>query len=105
MIRILRLLLLAALMLAPAGRIGMAEAAVPPAASSHCADMPSHEPAPPGHEGMAVDCLIACAALAATPEPFVAPAPVATDPLPITVSLSDPAGICPEAELRPPRFS
>jgi hypothetical protein len=106
MIRILRLLLLAALMLASAGRIGMAEAAAAPvAAAGHCADMPGHKPAPApaGHEG--IDCMIACAALAAMPEPFVVTAPVAAEPLPIAACFSDPTGISPEAELRPPRFS
>lgn len=106
MIRILRLLLLAALMLAPAGRTGMAQAAAAPAAAAgHCAGMPGHAPAPAGHEGMAVDCTIACAALAAMPEPFVALAPVATNPPPVAACFPDPNGIGPEAELRPPRFS
>ncbi|HVQ07522.1 MAG TPA: hypothetical protein VMS43_03720 [Allosphingosinicella sp.] len=108
MIRILRLLLLAALMLAPAGRIGMAEAAAAPAAASgHCADMPRHEPAraPASDERMAVDCMIACAALGALPAPFVAPASVAANPPPIAASFPDPTGISPEAEPRPPRSS
>jgi hypothetical protein len=106
MIRILRLLLLAALMLAPAGRIGVAgAAAAPTAAPGHCADMPSHEPAPAGPEGMVVDCMIACAALAAMPASFAVPMPMATNPSPIAASFADLTGISPEAELRPPRFS
>ncbi|MEA3011646.1 MAG: hypothetical protein QOD42_191 [Sphingomonadales bacterium] len=106
MIRILRLLLLAALTLAPAGRIGMAQAAAAPAAASgHCADRPGHAPAPAGDKRMTIDCMIACAALAAMPALFVAPMPVAADPLPIAASFPDPTGIGPEAEPPPPRFS
>jgi hypothetical protein len=106
--RILHLLVLAGLVLAPLGRIGMARAASAPAASAgHCAAMPGHKPAPApapaGHEGM--DCMIACAALAVMPAPFIAPAPVAAAPLPVAASFADRAGISPEAEPRPPRFS
>lgn len=113
--RILRLLLLAVMLLAPLGRIGVAQAmAVPaeaPAAmAGHCADMPAppaghHRQAPaPGDERKAVDCMIACAAMTTAPAPFVAPAPPAAA-LPTAFLLSSPAGIRPEAEPPPPRFS
>lgn len=115
----LRLLLLAALLLAPVGRIGIAQAMAAPAAAGatagHCADMPAAAPAhhqgsrhqqspAQDHEGMAVDCMIACAAMATAPEPFVAPAPgaVAT---PAATFLSSLTGIQPEADPPPPRFS
>lgn len=108
----LRLLLLAALLLAPLGRIGVAQAMAAPGGMTmaHCADMPApasghHRQAPNRDEGkMAVDCMIACAAMATAPAPFVAPAPAAVA-LPIPSLSSSLTGIQPEADPPPPRFS
>ena len=116
--RTLRLLLLAALLLAPVGRMGIAQAMArpadaPAAMAGHCADMPDtahhggngHEQAPqPGGEGKAVDCMIACAAMTTAAAPFVAPAPLA-ETQPGTLVLFSPAGIRPEADPPPPRRS
>ena len=115
----LRLLLLAALLLAPVGRIGIAQAMAMPgqagAAVAHCAGMPAaapthragdhHRQAPAqDNERMAVDCMIACAAMTTAPAPFVVPpAPAATLPgAPVLTSLT---GIHPEADPPPPRRS
>jgi len=117
--RTLRLLLLAAMLLAPVGRMGIAQAmAVPaeaPAAmAGHCADMPAAAPAQPaGHhqqappqedEQKAVDCMVACAAMASAPAAFVAPTPLA-DAQPDPPLLSSLTGLRPEADPPPPRFS
>lgn len=115
----LRLLLLAALLLAPISRIGIAQAMPAPAgagaAMAHCAGMPTaaaahhqgspHHKAPaPDGERMAVDCMTACAAMAVAPAPFVAPPTVSTT-LPATSFLSSLTGIRPEADPPPPRRS
>ena len=107
------------MLLAPLGRTGMAQAMAVPATAGamagHCAEMPAAAPAhhqgTPHHqapaqdgEKMAVDCMIACAAMAAAPEPFVAPPPGAVA-LPVTTFLSSLTGIRPEADPPPPRFS
>ena len=116
--RTLRLLLLAVMLLAPLGRVGVAHAmAVPaaaPAMAGHCADMPAaapdpqgghHRQTPPqGDEQKAVDCMVACAAMTAAPAPLVAPRPLATA-LPGARLLSSLTGIRPEADPPPPRFS
>jgi hypothetical protein len=113
--RALRLLLLAVMLLAPVGRIGIAQAMAAPAEAKtamdgHCADMPAsapshHRQAPTqGDEGKAVDCMIACAAMTTATEPFVAPAPLA-EAQPGTLVLFSPAGIRPEADPPPPRRS
>jgi hypothetical protein len=118
-LRALRLLLLAAMLLAPLGRIGVAQAmaapaTAPPAMAGHCADSPAAAPAHHGggheqapqqdNERRAVDCMIACAAMTTTPAPFVAPAPPAAS-LPGAPLLSSLTGIRPEAEPPPPRRS
>ena len=115
----LRLLLLAAMLLAPLGRIGIAQAMAMPAPGAammgHCADMPAAAPAhhqgdrhqnPPQKDGerMAVDCMIACAAMAPAPAPLVAPPPVAAF-VPGATILTSLTGIRPEADPPPPRFS
>ena len=110
----LHLLLLAAMLLAPVGRMGIAQAMAlpadaPAAMAGHCADMPDAPPAhhrtpPQGDERKAVDCMIACAALATAPAPFVAPQPAPVI-LPGALLLSSLTGIRPEAEPPPPRFS
>lgn len=105
--------LLLALMLAPLGRMGMAEAYATPhhgaemapgmGMAGHCADMPM--PAPDKPAKTAIDCAIACAAVAAldvvAPLPFV-PARAAPQP---PLSPTNFAGIHPEADPPPPRFS
>ena len=115
----LRLLLLAALLLAPLGRIGIAQAMAAPAGAGpmagHCAEMPAAAPAHHGSghhqkapdrdgEAMAVDCMIACAAMAVAPDPFVAPPPGAVA-VPSLSFLPGLTGIRPEADPPPPRFS
>jgi hypothetical protein len=116
----LRLLLLAAMLLAPLGRIGMAQAmAMPEAAAAgmagHCAGMPAAAPA--HHQGahhrnapqkdnerMAVDCMTACAAVAPAFAPLVTPPPPAAA-LPGAIFLTSLTGIRPEADPPPPRRS
>jgi hypothetical protein len=106
----LRLLLLAAMLLAPVGRIGMAEAA------GRCGGMPAM--APVSHAGMqhrgapkqdnerqSVDCLIACAAIAALPTPMVAPLSLTRAAAPRPLPTFAPRGLHPDAELPPPRLS
>jgi len=109
----LRLLLLAAMLLAPLGRIGVAQAMAAPSATgmamAHCAGMPApapghHQKAPADGEKMAVDCMIACAAMAPPPASFVAPPPAAMAPPAMSV-LASLSGIQPEADPPPPRFS
>ena len=110
----LRLLLLAAMLLAPLGRIGVAQAMAAPAATgmatAHCADMPApapghHQKAPaPESERMGVDCMTACAAMTTAPAPFVMPPPAAVAP-PAASFLASLSGIQPEADPPPPRFS
>lgn len=114
----LRLLLLAVMLLAPLGRMGLAQAMAAPAEApramtGHCADMPApahhggsrHGKAPqPGDEGKAVDCMIACAAMTTATDPFIAPAPP-VEAMAGALLLSNPTGIRPEAEPPPPRRS
>jgi hypothetical protein len=99
--------LILALMLAPMGRMGMAEAAPAHAmamqSGGHCPDMPAPAGAP-DRDGMGIDCAIACAAMHAAAAPFVVPALAVPDALrPVTISHR--AGIRPEAEPPPPRRS
>lgn len=109
----LRLLLLAAMLLAPLGRLGVAQAMAAPAGMNmaHCAEMPApaaghHRKAPaPSGEKMAVDCMIACAAMAAAPAPFIAPPPPPAAARPASLFLSSLTGIQPEADPPPPRIS
>ena len=110
----LRLLLFAALLLAPLGRIGVAQAMAAPSAAgmnmAHCAGMPApaagHEQKAPGPDGerMAVDCMIACAAMTPAPASFEMPAPM-VGALPIATLLPSLTGIWPEADPPPPRVS
>jgi len=110
----LRLLLLAAMFLAPIGRIGIAQAMAAPSATGmakvHCAEMPApapghHQNAPmPDEERMGVDCMTACAAMTTAPAPFVMPPPAAVAPPAMSV-LASLIGIRPEADPPPPRFS
>lgn len=115
----LRLLLLAAMLLAPLGRIGIAQAMAAPAAAGtamagHCADMPrpsadrqdGHHRKDPGRSGeeVVIDCMTACAAMVAVPTPFFAPPPAAMALLSVPF-LPGLAGIQPEADPPPPRRS
>lgn len=102
--RLLPLLMLLALLVAPFGRIGLAEAAAPEAApmamTGHCEDRPDSGKAGPG----AIDCMIACAAMAPATAPEFSRMLVAVDPQP---PLPRPSltGRQPEADPPPPRFS
>ncbi len=105
--RLLPFLMLAALVLAPFGRMGIAEAKamphhMPDATASHCAG----QPMPDGDEGgrMAVDCMIACAAMAPAAALPSAP-PAAREAAPAAGPNFILAGIRPEADPPPPRPS
>lgn len=105
--RILPVLALIALMIAPFGRMGLAEAATPHhaapmAMAGHCEDMPAPEPGKPNKA--AIDCMIACAAMTTENAAHIAhatPDPVMIAPRPL-FSLH---GIQPEAADPPPRHS
>jgi len=100
--RFLQLFVLAALLVAPFGRIGLAQAMhqQPTAMTSHCAGQPA--PTQDRHEKMALDCTIACAAIAVAAAPFDLPPPA-----PAAIASAAPAcplsGIRPEADPPPPR--
>lgn len=104
--RALRLLLLLGMMLAPLGRIAMAEAHSAPAAAAHSAaghcDEPA-APAPPQPEQMAIDCMIACAAIAVAPQLLVSPFAPIKGAAPVHPARPALAGLHPDAELPPPR--
>jgi hypothetical protein len=101
--RLVQLFVLLALTLAPFGRIGASQAMAGPGAMA----MPAHcagQPMPDGDKGhrMAVDCMIACAAMAPAPASFTLPLPpLAAAPVPLLMSHL--AGIRPEADPPPPR--
>jgi hypothetical protein len=106
-VRLLRYLVLLALMLAPFGRMSVAEAKAMPhhgmsMMASHCPD-----PSPPdGNKagGMSVDCMIACAAMVASPAATLNP-PAAVELAVAAIPLTLLAGIRPEAEPPLPRLS
>jgi len=103
--RLVRIVILAALLLAPVGRIGIAQAmAAPPhaAMASHCAGRPL--PDSNRHHRMAVDCMIACAAMAQVPATSFEP-PIAVETAVAASPLPRLAGIRPEADPPPPRFA
>jgi hypothetical protein len=103
--RLVQLFVLAALLLAPLGRLGIAQAMAMPhhaATASHCAGQPM--PDRDKHQRMAVDCMIACAAMAPVPAALFVP-PAAVDAA-VAASLSPRlVGIRPEADPPPPRFA
>lgn len=104
---ILRFLVLLAFVVAPFGRIGIAQAmAMPhqmtPAMAAHCAGQPI--PDQDKDEGVAIDCMIACAAMAPPLASFPAPPPEAA-PAPAAVPLSLRPGLDPGADPPPPRIS
>jgi hypothetical protein len=103
----LRLLLLLALMLAPLGRLGMAEASAAPAASGHCAEMPAQRRGKaPQPDPVAIDCAMVCAATLTA-----LPAPLPSMPLPVRAGTprllahARLGGLHTDAELPPPRLS
>lgn len=105
--RILRFLVLLALVVAPFGRIGIAQAMamphqMPSAMASHCAGQPM--PDRDKDERVAVDCMIACAVMAPPSAPLFAPPPAA-ESVPAAVPVFFLSGIQPEADPPPPRFS
>lgn len=101
--RALQLLVLAALMLAPFGRIGLAEArAMPQMMAAHCGDRPM--PGPVKGHAMSVDCTIACAAMAPPAASGFTPPPAAAT-VPAAAPVSFLAGVRPEADPPPPRLS
>lgn len=104
--RLLPLLALLALLVAPLGRVAATEAMLPhlaaPAAGAHCPDMP--QPDGDDADTAKIDCLVACAIVltAAGPmfgEPTSAPLPV------VTATPDSLVGISPEADPPPPRVS
>lgn len=103
--RLVQLFVLAALLLAPLGRIGIAQAMAathPAAMAPHCAGQPLPD-ADKSHK-MAVDCMIACAAMAPVPATLFVP-PIAVDATVVAAPLPRLAGIRPEADPPPPRFA
>ncbi|HEV2816863.1 MAG TPA: hypothetical protein VGW40_06540 [Allosphingosinicella sp.] len=103
--RLVQLFVLAALLVAPLGRIGISQAMAAPdhaAMASHCAGQPL--PDADRHHKMGVDCLIACAAMASVPATLFVP-PVAVEAAVAAAPLPRLAGIRPEADPPPPRFA
>lgn len=103
--RLVHLLVLAALAVAPFGRIGAAQAMIgqaPMVMAAHCAG----DPPPSGDRNhrMAVDCTIACAFMIVVPAPFALPPP-ALAAAPVSPLAAFPPGIRPEADPPPPRLA
>jgi hypothetical protein len=101
--RLVQFLVLIALALSPFGRIGVSQAMTghgPMAMAGHCAGQPMSD-GDKGHR-MAVDCMIACAAMAAAPSPFALPPPIHAC-MPIAAPMTRLTGIRPEADPPPPR--
>ena len=100
---LLHLLVLAGLVLAPFGRVGLALAQAAPAAmTAHCAGDPA--PVPDQDKSDRVDCTAACAAIAAPVGPVFVPPP-ACGMARVALAALARAGIRPEAEPPPPRIS
>ena len=108
--RLLPLLILLALLVAPFGRIAAAEAMMVPqqpmaAMAGHCDDMAM----PAQHHGdrthkASIDCLVACAAMT-TAEGVSLAQGVAVISLPAQFALPQFSGLHPEADPPPPRLS
>ena len=106
--RLLPLLTLLALLVAPFGRMAAAEtmpvshhAAATAAMADHCADLPAPEQDRPDQS---IDCMMACAAMAAADAPAFeteAFAPAEPERLPLPSF----TGLNPEADPPPPRYS
>jgi len=105
--RLVPLLALLALLVAPFGRMAAAEAMAmphhaPAAMAGHCDDMPA--PDEDGTGKAAVDCMTACAVMT----PSEAPALTASPPvrsMPASFAVPGFSGLHPEADPPPPRFS
>lgn len=106
--RLLPLIAILALLVAPFGRMGMAEAAAAPhhaapaAMAGHCDDRPASAPDRP--DKAAIDCMTACAAIM----PAAAPRLAGTPPPAIDPGIVPPAafhGLHPAADPPPPRAS
>jgi hypothetical protein len=102
--RLVQILVLIALTVAPFGRIGASQAMAGQGAmamSAHCG-----QPMPDGDKGhrMALDCMIACAAMAPAPTSFTLPPP-ALVAAPIARAAPLLSGVRPEAEPPPPRIA
>ncbi|MBX3560357.1 MAG: hypothetical protein KF780_00945 [Sphingomonas sp.] len=110
--RLLPLIAIFALLVAPFGRIGMAEAAAtlhhaaPMAMAGHCEDMAAPDHGPTGKAGKAaIDCMIACAAVAPMPLSQIA---LMIVPAAMPGDGGAPAafdGLHPGADPPPPRFA
>jgi hypothetical protein len=103
----LPLLILLALVIAPFGRMSMAEAKamahdMSSTVTSHCAGRPMPDGDKDGR--VAIDCMIACTAMAPAAMPFLAPQ-LAIEAAPLALLSFFTAGIRPEADPPPPRFS
>jgi hypothetical protein len=105
--RLVQLFVLAALVLAPFGRIGVAQAKAMPnhgaMAASHCAGQPT--PDTRKDRRTAADCMIACAVMAPAAAPVFVPPPAAEAVQAPVARLFLLSGIRPEADPPPPRFS
>lgn len=102
--RLLPLLVLLALLVAPYGRMqaqaATAHHAAPMAAAGHCEPAPAKAPTPTHHGS--IDCMIACAGMPAVESALAGP------PLPpVTAMIAPPAamldGILPQFDPPPPR--
>lgn len=105
--RLLPLLTLLALVFAPFGRIAAAEAMAMPhhqpiAMAGHCENMPA--PDDGDRDKVAIDCMIACAVMAAADGPMVE-AMAAPASRPARIEHPAFAGLHPEADPPPPRIS
>ena len=104
--KLLRLLVLLALLAAPFGRMAAAEAMTMPEHSAMA--MPGHcDPMPVSDQGdadRAIDCMIACAAMADAMGPALL-APLPTVSAPVSSSRAGLSGLHPEADPPPPRLS
>lgn len=104
--RLLLLLIPLALAIAPFGRMNMAEAKamahdMSSAMATHCAGWPMPDGDNDGR--VAVDCMIACTAMAPAAMPFLAP-PLAIEAVPLAMLPILTAGIRPEADPPPTPF-
>ena len=104
--RLFQLLVLLALLLAPAGMLGShAAMAMPHQAAASALDHCTKEQAPSGTDRQAMlDCALACTAMPAA-APQIARAVPVLQPLPVSVPEAPIAGHRPEAATPPPRFS
>ena len=107
---LLSALMLLALFVAPFGRMAAAEAmamphhAAPAAMAGHCGDTPAPDQAPAERGAMTIDCLVACATIAAPDAPeLAAVAPLVVLPQPCRLCTF--IGIQPQADPPPPRRS